>query len=361
MFRKIIIFTITLLKYANGGSTGELNSPVLSLTPNEEIFSDKWMNEYSSETCNDEFGYYKWKGAGLGSNLNNLLFSWVWAISQGWDLSVVIHGSLDTLECSEQSSGRVNYGWNCLFDPIPHVCIFDAVQDWKDHMIDNYNIEEKDLDYDLGDIHHTFKFDTLGLKIDNREATSIMAKYLWSHLTPWIRKDIEFVKHYSDVFQTKPYVGIHVRRGDKLIHEAKYQPIESYMEEAVKYYDSEFTTIGVNDIEAIWVASDDNTVIDEVRSICVNYFPNVRNESISYASNGIRGGLKTAQDVPTHTRGAGYADFVYILSDIEQLVEADLFVGTMSSNIGRLVAVLRDGMGKSRKSSVSLDSGWGPS
>jgi hypothetical protein len=341
-------------------SADETGSPVLSLTT--EIFSDNWMNEYSSgrETCNDEFGYYRWKGAGLGSNLNNLLYTWVWSISKGWDLSVVVNGGLDTLECSEQSSGRVHNGWSCLFDPIPHACIFGAERDWKDHMIDDYSrLEyEQNLEY-TKDVRHIFKFETLGLKVDKRRAKSIMAKYLWSHLTPWIRKHIEFVKYYNDVFQTKPYLGIHVRRGDKLIIEAKYHPIESYMEEAVKYYDSEFTTLGVNDIEAIWIASDDSTVIDEVRSICVNYFPNVRNESISFASNGINGGLKTTTDVRTHTRGAGYAEFVYIMSDIEQLVESDLFVGTMSSNVGRLVEVLRDGMGKPRNSSVSLD--WGQS
>ena len=57
----------------------------------------------------------------------------------------------------------------------------------------------------------------------------------------------------------------------------------------------------------------------------------------------------------------GYGSFVYIIADIEQLAAADVFVGTFSSNVGRLVAVLREGLGKTRNSSISLDAkAWYP-
>ena len=52
--------------------------------------------------------------------------------------------------------------------------------------------------------------------------------------------------------------------------------------------------------------------------------------------------------------------FVYLIADLEQLAAADLFVGTCSSNLGRLVMVLRDGLGKDRESAISLDIPWAP-
>lgn len=52
---------------------------------------------------------------------------------------------------------------------------------------------------------------------------------------------------------------------------------------------------------------------------------------------------------------------MYIMADPEQLAAADVFVGTFSSNIGRLVMVLRDGLGKPRSSAISLDTEfWWP-
>lgn len=56
----------------------------------------------------------------------------------------------------------------------------------------------------------------------------------------------------------------------------------------------------------------------------------------------------------------GYGSFVYLLADLEQLAAADVLVGTCSSNLGRLVMVLRDGLGKDKKSSISLDLPWYP-
>ena len=56
----------------------------------------------------------------------------------------------------------------------------------------------------------------------------------------------------------------------------------------------------------------------------------------------------------------GYGAFVYTFADIEQLAAADVFVGTFTSNVGRLVAMLREGLGKPRESSISLDASWQP-
>ena len=49
----------------------------------------------------------------------------------------------------------------------------------------------------------------------------VMAKYLWSYMTPWVRNDVNLVIHAEKVVEGSPFLGMHVRRGDKLAHEAK--------------------------------------------------------------------------------------------------------------------------------------------
>lgn len=57
----------------------------------------------------------------------------------------------------------------------------------------------------------------------------VMADYLWSQLTPWIKDDIKNVTCADAVAAVNnvPFVGIHVRRGDKVKrHEAEYYEAE---------------------------------------------------------------------------------------------------------------------------------------
>lgn len=55
-----------------------------------------------------------------------------------------------------------------------------------------------------------------------------------------------------------------------------------------------------------------------------------------------------------------YPSFVYLMADLQQLAAADVFVGTFSSNMGRLVVLLREAIGKPRDSALSLDNKWNP-
>lgn len=49
----------------------------------------------------------------------------------------------------------------------------------------------------------------------------VMAEYLWNFMTPWLRQDVQFVTHAEKAFDGSPFLGMHVRRGDKLRSEAK--------------------------------------------------------------------------------------------------------------------------------------------
>ena len=66
------------------------------------------------------------------------------------------------------------------------------------------------------------------------------------------------------------------------------------------YFEEHTTPTGVDGIKAIWVASDDRHIVDEVRTLAPAYFPNVINESIVYVANGVKGGSNTT-GVHTYT------------------------------------------------------------
>lgn len=54
-----------------------------------------------------------------------------------------------------------------------------------------------------------------------------------------------------------------------------------------------------------------------------------------------------------------YGGFVYTLADLRQCAKADVFVGTFSSNMGRLLVLLRESIGlKPRHSAISVDRSW---
>lgn len=55
-----------------------------------------------------------------------------------------------------------------------------------------------------------------------------MVRYFWNNLTPWLEEDIENAldRPEVDVFREKPYVGFHVRRGDK-VAEGEAEKVET--------------------------------------------------------------------------------------------------------------------------------------
>ena len=314
---------------------------------NNDTFSSKWMEEFNNDDlrCDRGRGDYIWRtDAGFGSNINMLLKTWVYNIAaNGWKDLSLINSNYTSCSC-----GKVS-GWDCLFSEMPHICKFDDSKSWENYMFsrgdDNKDIEESGKVKPWIGKEHLFD----NLYVDRRGALSVMAKYLWSHMTPWLRRDVDLVKNK---FQKSPYLGMHIRRGDKIVREAKKVETEDYMGAVVDYMKMKDNSLTVDKIMGIWVASDDITVVNEVRNITSMYFPSIERQDV------VKEESPETKRVPTHTKNMDYWSFVYTIADIEKLVESDIFVGTFSSNIGRLVAILRDGIGKSTESSISMDNEW---
>ena len=45
----------------------------------------------------------------------------------------------------------------------------------------------------------------------------VMSKFLWGHRTPWLRRDVNVVTGVRKIFETSPFIAIHIRRGDRIV------------------------------------------------------------------------------------------------------------------------------------------------
>lgn len=134
------------------------------------------------------------------------------------------------------------------------------------------------------------------------------------------------------------YIGLHVRRGDK---EREVEEVE------LDQYVAAVRLLGKGG-EPVFLASDDGRVVGEL-------------------SRKLRGrkvvALASVEGRKGHLQGGWnkkwkgkYEEVVDLLVEVEMLANAKVFVGTFSSNLGRLVYVLR---GRKRQGTgISLDDRW---
>lgn len=315
-------------------------------------FSSEWIGGFGESTAGCiGVEKYSWQGCGIGYNMNSMLNAWLYSMVVGnhEDFSVIIgEGMFDYLECSEESNGLANRGWECLFGEIPHLCMFGSSENWTDHLVSENVSEEVILKSESIKINaikrsHALIQENLG-DIDHITALSVLADYVWSHMTPWLKNDAKLVAGDNELFNGgSPYLGLHIRRGDKVsTGEAESTPVDVYMQTASAYLDE--NTI---DVEGIWVASDEVGILEEVRDLSEIYFPHISRENIVYNSG--------KKEVITRSKWQGYSSFVTLVSDMNKLANSEVFVGSFSSNLGRLVTVFREGKGKPRDSSMSVD------
>ncbi|CAM9400430.1 unnamed protein product, partial [Hapterophycus canaliculatus] len=349
---------------------GELASPPAALPP--ALFSQEWARQYSmgEKGCDLARGSFMWRGQGFGSNINNLLNAWVYALAvEGWsDMAVVISpDQMGHVECGERSEGEALVGWDCLFRPMSHLCTFPSDEAWEEYMVSKHFsrsdlAEAVRLDQDAVRFHPEEIVASLqGSGADHLGALAVMASYLWKNITPWLQADVNDVIRAppTGVFRESPFLGLHIRRGDKVTSgEAAWHPGEEYLDAAVAYLEGDESELGVEDITGIWIASDDSRVVDEIKVLAPSYLPRVDNSTIFWASGGVEGGPEVERTA-TRTDKQTYAGFVYALADLQQLTTADVFVGTYSSNLGRLLALLRESIGqKNRATAISIDATW---
>eukprot|EP00057_Strongylocentrotus_purpuratus_P016333 XP_011670807.1 PREDICTED: alpha-(1,6)-fucosyltransferase-like isoform X1 [Strongylocentrotus purpuratus] len=119
---------------------------------------------------------------------------------------------------------------------------------------------------------------------------------------------------------TRPIVGIHVRRTDKLIREAKFHGIEEYMDQVEKYYQKLEKRKKVS-VRKVFLATDTVGLLDEAQKKYPGYvFISDANISMSADVS-----LRLSEE-----------SLMGIIVDLHLLARSDFLVCTCSSNICRL-------------------------
>lgn len=140
--------------------------------------------------------------------------------------------------------------------------------------------------------------------------------------------------------RTGAYIAVHIRRGDKL-RETAPLPVARYAA-AVR--------VLARPREPIFLASDDGSVLRAMRKELPDHallsLPDLGNRRAHIQSEHNRVWMKRR-----------YNRVADMLAEIEVMREARVFIGTFSSNLGRLVHGLRHA---SEESSISLDDRWAP-
>jgi len=119
----------------------------------------------------------------------------------------------------------------------------------------------------------------------------------------------------------KPYVGVHVRRTDKIGTEASFHGIEEYMAWVEEYFDKHELKNGKLNVRRVYVASDDPKVLEDAR----NRYPDYK----------FFGDPEVASTAAVQSRYTS-ASLRGVISDIHMLAESDYVVCTLSSQVCRV-------------------------
>jgi len=122
------------------------------------------------------------------------------------------------------------------------------------------------------------------------------------------------------------YAGIHIRRGDKF-KEVPVVALEKYLQTVDKATEQENYPV--------FIATDDQRIIEQVKTFnpkrVVYHFNCPDNQGFD---------MDTFSTLPAETQKN---HIVQLLAEVEMLIEANLFVGTFTSNVGMFVGMARDG------------------
>lgn len=175
--------------------------------------------------------------------------------------------------------------------------------------------------------------DTKALQQSRRVASRI-----WSFNTV-TKRHVSEKMHELGLPRNGSYVGLHIRRGDKN-KEVPFIPVQQYIEAIDRVVPHHLL---------IFLSSDDGSVLDEVKALSKRQVLSL--QSLSFR----RGHNQRKQN--RRSMKSNREPVEELLAEIEVLAVAEWFVGTFSSNMGRLVHILRDEL---PEKSLSLDDCWKP-
>jgi hypothetical protein len=154
------------------------------------------------------------------------------------------------------------------------------------------------------------------------------------------RKTKQYIaKHIEEINLPDDYIGVHIRRGDKITSE---EMREIHLDKYIKTI-SEYKSISNN----IYIATDNISIINELKPqlavLGFNLFFNICNHSLGFEEAKFNQASKQVKQEET----------LNVLLDMEVLVHAKFFIGTYTSNLSRVVPFF---LGLDH--CISLDNDW---
>lgn len=316
----------------------------------------EWYFDYNSR-LNRKLVYHLGYDAGFFSEYNNMLFAMMYCLTHKIHFSIY---------CDDANFG-FEKGWQDYFEPF-----FEEVHD-DFHHVNNYRCFERPITSDfVVFLKRVFK---AALKMNKKyyrpyykfEETEIVKKHkketkidlytqdIWNDLIQYPTRrvitnpcdnssvcEFDFLNmldamawKFSEKTKCaidnilgalevpKDYVGIHVRRGDK-IKEVSFVSVDNYMS----------ILKDKSEIKNVYVATDDYGTIKLLRA---NY-PEYRFYSLTKEVSA--GYDQTAFD--NLEKGKKQTHMISLFADIEMLASAKCFVGSYSSNVGLYIAIRRN-------------------
>ena len=315
--------SIYLLEYPNI----TYNTLSALLFPNATNGSSEPMASRQADinTSHRTFLYVCMGTVGFGSEINNLLLGLAYSLGSRRKFLV---------DCRNWTYGRFGD--------------FFRLPEGSDHSLPYVNLTTNERVNEqikylkvVRSTHPLASFRRATRKIQTIEAKRRAAHRLWQRMTA---ETSAFVEHCR-ITNLSNYIAVHVRRGDKLIKEAREVPLVQYIQKIEQ-------TLPGKQFRPVFVASDDLAVPDEFSQLRPMWTFFSINNTIPYASNYTGHTQFKFNSLPLDER---MNQTRLLICEIQMLVDADYVFCTMSSNICRLVQALRH---QDPSTAISLDTPW---
>ncbi|CAF1401287.1 unnamed protein product [Rotaria magnacalcarata] len=322
----IFIFIFLWIKYDQYSTQLKL---LLLLNENNACSFDNIVGCQMSKIRHRTFLYIIWGGAGFGSEINQLLLAFAYSIS------TKRHFLID--------SRQWNYGnFNHYFNISSTNYYFQSNR--------QFLVENNALNNEIDHLKTTRigtqvrKFWLATRQVQSFEMKRQVAQFLWKSIS---KETLNFIEN-CQIKNFTNYIGIHIRKGDKLKSEAPSISLEKHIKSIENIFNKTKT------IQNIFVASDDLTVIKQFRHLkpIWNFFQINYN---NYQHTNRTGHFQSKFNRLSFERKL--FETRLLMCELQMLINSQYVLCSMYSNMCRLLKILRY---QHPATTISLDRSWYP-
>jgi hypothetical protein len=293
------------------------------LTP-EQKFPCSFKHISACQMSNRTFLYIIWGRAGFCSELNQILLAFAYSVATKRRLIIDSH--------------QWNYG---IFTDYFYLPSTNYYPQSNRTFIDKDNRQNDRINHlkttRIGTQVNKFWLATR--QIQSIETKRQVAHYLWKSLSNETIKFIETCR----ITNLSNYIGIHIRKGDKVKGEARGISSMKYINSIERILNK------TKQIQQIFVTSDDQSAINKLRQLKPTWnFVNINHQRMNITGN-------FQADFNRLSRKTKVYETRLFMCELQMLIDAQYVLCRMSSNVCRLVQILRH---QHPSTIISLDRSW---